>query len=126
MGSGSGEASVEGGDWRGVALLDDPERWSLEEVVGLDPKEWRIVGLDLWGGALENGFALLAVPRAAVAQADGTVAATRFEMPLTTGFELLRRLGRWSIHAQRPGSETVVLSVERESTLPYPMARYDV
>jgi hypothetical protein len=47
-------------------------------------------------------------------------------MPRTTVVQLLRRLGRWSIHAQRSGSEDGVLKVEGESKLEFPMKRYEV
>jgi hypothetical protein len=99
---------------------------SLEELVGLDPKVWAIVGLDLWGTSRDTGFAIFAAPRDSAAKADGTLAVTRFEMPGTTGAQLLHRLGRWSIHAQRSGSEDVVLKVEGESKLDFPMKRYEV
>jgi hypothetical protein len=42
-------------DWQGVARLDDPARMSLEELVGLDPEEWAIIGLELWAVPLTAG-----------------------------------------------------------------------
>jgi hypothetical protein len=46
-------------------------------------------------------------------------------MPGTTGVQLLRRLGGWSIHAQRSGVDAVIV-VESLSTLPFPMKRYEL
>ncbi len=130
-----GDASVADNDWLGTAALDNPEHQPLEEIVGLDPTEWTIVGLDLYGGSRESGLAVLAVRRALVDTADGDPAlasrpdgalpVTRFAMPAATGIELLRRFSRWSIHAQRPvGGEAVRLKVEDTAELPYPESRY--
>jgi hypothetical protein len=126
MGSGFGGAHTGSSDLRGVAELDAPKRMSLEELVGLDSKVWTIVGLDIWETSRDTGFAILAAPRDSGPKADGTLAVTKFEMPGTTGAQLLHRLGRWSIHAQRSGSEDVVLKVEGESKLDFPMKRYEV
>jgi hypothetical protein len=135
MGQAFGDASVADNDWLGTAALDNPVHQPLEEILGLDPTDWAIVGLDLTGGSRESSLAVLAVQRALlnaggedpalVARPDGTLPVTRFVMPAATGIELLRRFSRWSIHAQRPvGGAAVRLNVEDTVELPYPESRY--
>ena len=135
MGQTFGDASVQDNDWLGTAALDNPEHQPLEEIVGLDPRVWAIVGLDAWGGSRDSGLAVLAIRRARAndvedatgmaVRPDGTIPVTRFEMRDATGIELLRRVARWSIHAQRQvAGETVRLSVEETAELPYPESRY--
>ncbi len=134
MGIDLGDGTVEGPDWSGVATLDESGRYSLEELMGLEAKEWAIVGLDIWGGSRGGGFAVFAIRRAlveaaggdpaAAAGSDGTIPVTRFEMPRATGRELLHRFEHWSIDARRRGVGAGSLRVEDKVELPYPMSRY--
>jgi hypothetical protein len=64
-------ASVQDNDWLGTSALDNPGHQGLEELVGLDPKEWAILGLDLYGGSREGGFGVLAVRRGLVKDGGG-------------------------------------------------------
>lgn len=51
-----GDASVTYPDWSGTAQLDYRMTGPLfEEIIGLDPDEWMIVGFDIGGGESQFG-----------------------------------------------------------------------
>ena len=46
-----GDAEVSYPDWQGTAQLDQRMTSAgIEEIVGLDPEEWTVVGIDIGGG----------------------------------------------------------------------------
>ncbi|NEN04728.1 hypothetical protein G3T36_02485 [Diaminobutyricibacter tongyongensis] len=60
-----GEASVTNPDWSGTAQLDQRMTAAgIEEVVGLDPERWMVVGIDIGGGEHSHEIHVLAVDHA--------------------------------------------------------------
>jgi hypothetical protein len=50
------DAAVQYDDWKGTVALDSPNRDAmLYDVFSLDPGEWNIVGIDIWGGRVGEG-----------------------------------------------------------------------
>ncbi|MGO0578252.1 hypothetical protein [Ornithinimicrobium panacihumi] len=84
-----GDASVTYPDWVGTAQLDERKTAAqVEEVVGLDHKEWLVIGLDLGGG--EDGgheLRVVAVHRDNVPEGGDVLpriaAANNGEIPVT-------------------------------------------
>lgn len=56
------DAEVTYPDMRGTAQLDERQTASqIEAIVGLDPKDWHIIGLDLGGGEHGHDLRVVAV-----------------------------------------------------------------
>ena len=62
-------------DWVGDAVLDQKRTGpkQIEELVGLDPKKWRVVGIDIGGGEEHHSLAVVAVDRALCDEHQGGV-----------------------------------------------------
>jgi hypothetical protein len=100
-----GDASVSYPDWQGTAQLDQRMTSAgIEELVGLDPDEWSVIGVVIGGG--ESGLHPLEVVAVhtsvpmedrrpdeslfdAMARAGGELPATHFRVHEADAFELL-------------------------------------
>jgi hypothetical protein len=99
-----GSASVTYTDWIGTAALDQRRTGpQLEEIVGLDPDEWMVIGLDIGGGETSHDLRVLAVPNQLIpetdnvlpkiAQAnDGAIPVTEFLVHDVDPYEILRKI----------------------------------
>ncbi|AND17297.1 hypothetical protein [Rathayibacter tritici] len=68
-----GDAEVTYPDWSGTAQLDQRRTGpQLEEIVGLDPDVWLILGIDIGGGETDHELHVVAV-RVADLPDDGNV-----------------------------------------------------
>jgi hypothetical protein len=51
-----GPANVQYTDWKGTVALDEPDYPErLYKLAGLDPEDWSILGLNIWGGRVDDG-----------------------------------------------------------------------
>jgi hypothetical protein len=108
-----GTARAQYNDFRGTAAFDEnPATNAVCELAGIDPSQWYVLGIELWGGYEDNGAWLLAVRRTIgadpeslrrLAEAnDGAIPVTRFSLPYgRSGADLLSVFKRWNVKAIR-------------------------
>ena len=119
-------ASVQYDDMTGTAALDfemDGRR-RLLELAGVNPDEWSVCAVELYGGERLTGGSILAVSRALVAQyedwhrvaaeRDGRVPVTRFALPSERTDTLVGAFKRWSVHAMAKGIGELGIQLEIE------------
>lgn len=99
-----GEASVTYPDWKGTAQLDvRMAARPIGEMVGLDPAQWRVIGLNIGGGEHGHQLRVVAIPAdnnpeggdifPKIAEANGgDLLATEFLIHDVDPYEVLRKI----------------------------------
>lgn len=129
-----GDASVSYPDWQGTAQLDQRMTSAgIEELVGLDPDEWTIVGIDIGGG--EGGLHPLEVVAVRIRDEDrrpdeslfeamarsngGELPATHFRVHEVDAFEvLLKIMHLFDFRLRRRGAVDVPIRVVSQDEIP--------
>lgn len=98
------EASVTYPDWKGTLQLDQSmTQKGIEEVVGLDPDEWMVLGIDIGGGEHDHHLRVIAVSRSIfpeggdvfpkIAESNGgEIPATEFLIHDVDPYEVLKKI----------------------------------
>jgi hypothetical protein len=125
------EASVSYPDWSGRAQLDQRKTAAgLLEVVGLDPKRWMVVGLDIGGSELGYDLKVVAVDRKDVppggdvfpkiaAANDGEIPATEFAIHNMDPYDVLRAITHvFELRLRTRGSRDIPIRIVAQSDVP--------
>jgi hypothetical protein len=120
-----GPARVQCNDWKGTVALDEPDYPErLYKLAGLDPEEWSIVGLNIWGRRIGDGklvsgvnvYAARAAHRTGLDQLteDGRISVVEVEVEHEgTALHLFEDVfEEWSIHAKLAALEQREIQLE--------------
>jgi hypothetical protein len=120
-----GPARVQYNDWKGTVAFDEPDYPErLYKLAGLDPEEWSIVGLSIWGGRVSDGelisgvnvYAARAPHRTGLDELteDGRISVFEVEVEHEgTALHLFEDVfQKWSIHAKLAAIEQREIQLE--------------
>ncbi|MFN2484806.1 MAG: hypothetical protein ABR509_07745 [Candidatus Limnocylindria bacterium] len=115
-----------GHHWNGSATLHSDDLAALYEYSTLNPEEWLILGLEIYGSGEHSAGAVLAVSKdsartfddlhRAAMESGGAVRARRFEILAPPwgvgGFRMLKSFRKWSIQAAAAALEDQEIEFE--------------
>lgn len=120
-----GEASVTYPDMKGTAQLDEAmTKPTIEHVVGLDPEQWNVIGLDIGGGELAHNLHVIAIPNDGVTPREehaerGEVRATDFLIHDVDPYDVLRQITHvFDLRLRSRGYENVDIRVVAHGDVP--------
>lgn len=125
------DAEVTYPDWNGTAQLDQRRTGDLfEDIIGLDPDEWMIVGIDIGGGETRHELRVVAVNRADIPEGGdvhpriaaangGEIPVTEFLVHNVDPYEVLRKITHmFELRLRTRGTRDFPLRVVRLADVP--------